>query len=42
MVELTEKQYKALCELFHEYNEAFKSLPEYILAAYYKRLYRKD
>lgn len=35
-------QYKALLELYNNFNAAFKALPEYIKQAFYARLYKKD
>ena len=37
---LTPEEYKAMLNLFHHFNEAFKALPDDIIGAYYKRLYR--
>ena len=39
---LDNKQYAALAELFHNFDIAFKALPEYIKEAYYARLYSKN
>lgn len=39
---LTDKEYAALMELFHEFNAAFNYLPDYIKDAYFTRLYRKE
>ncbi len=36
---LTDKQFALLCEMFHELPDAFKALPDSVLAAYYDRLY---
>ena len=36
---LTEEEYKVLRDLYHNFNEAFHSLPNAILLAYYGRLY---
>lgn len=38
---LNDKQYEALQQLYHEFNEAFLQLPEYIKEAFYIRLYSK-
>lgn len=38
---LTDTEYKALCELFHQFNAAFSYLPDYIKSAYYARLYQR-
>lgn len=38
---LNDKQYKALLELYHEFNEAFIALPPYMQQAFYARLYNK-
>ena len=36
---ITEEEYKVLRDLYHNFNEAFLSLPNGILLAYYGRLY---
>lgn len=36
---LNDVQYAALQQLYHNFNEAFIQLPDYIRAAYYARLY---
>lgn len=36
---LNDCQFAALMQLYHNFNEAFQYLPEYIKAAYYTRLY---
>ena len=36
---LNDKQYEALQHLYHEFNEAFLQLPDYIRAAFFTRLY---
>jgi len=41
-MELTDKQYALLSEVYHEmFDTVFVFLPEDILNAYYKRLYSK-
>lgn len=39
---LTNEEYAALMELFHEFNAAFNYLPDYIKDAYFTRLHRKE
>jgi hypothetical protein len=36
---MTEKQYYLLLDLYHEYNDAFRSLPQSIQDAYYDILF---
>jgi len=36
---LNDLQFTALKQLYHNFNEAFQYLPDYIKAAYYARLY---
>ena len=36
---LNDVQFTALKQLYHNFNEAFQYLPDYIKAAYYARLY---
>ena len=38
---LTDTQYKAMLDLYNNFNEAFKALPTYIQEAFYARLYKK-
>ena len=38
---LTDKQFALLCELFHELPDSFAALPDSLLSAYYDRLYNK-
>ena len=40
-MELTDKQYEILMNLYHELSIAFAFLPDDIQAAFYKRLYQK-
>lgn len=40
--ELTPKEYAVLLQLYNEYNEAFKALPNSIHEAFYARLYAKE
>jgi len=35
---MTDRQYSILLDLYHEYNEAFQSLPNSILRAFYVKL----
>ena len=35
---LNDIEYRALLTLYHDYNTAFKSLPDYIQAAFFSRL----
>lgn len=37
--QLTDKEYKALLQLYHDYNAAFNALPEYMKQAFYICLY---
>ena len=39
---LNDLQFKALQELYHNFDVAFRALPDYIQAAYYARLYSKQ
>lgn len=39
---LTDKEYAAISHLYNEFNTAFIFLPEYMKAAYFKRLYAKE
>lgn len=41
-MELTEKQYRILLDLYNEFNEAFLSLADHIKEAFYRRLYQKS
>ena len=38
---LTDTQYKAMLDLYNNFNEAFKVLPVYMQEAFYVRLYKK-
>lgn len=38
---LSDIEYKALLELYNNYNTAFKALPDYMQSAFYARLYNK-
>lgn len=38
---LNDKQFKAMLDLYNNFNEAFKALPDYIQEAFYVRLYKK-
>lgn len=37
---MTNKQYRILMELYHEYNEAFQALPLDVRNMFYARLYQ--
>lgn len=38
-MKLTDKQYQVLLDLYHELPDVFNTLPQYVLDAYYERLY---